>query len=100
MNVLRPDRREAAEAWRARVRAGRAQRDRLREAAGIPLVLHGGSGIRKSDVMAAVRHGVAKINIATARRQASPLPKATNSRVRAGVGPRAARWGPRNAKRR
>ena len=40
MNVLRPDRREAAEAWRARVRAGRAQRDRLREAAE-PVDLYG-----------------------------------------------------------
>lgn len=41
----------------------------LRDAAGIPLVLHGGTGIRKADVLAAVRLGIAKINVATAIRQ-------------------------------
>jgi ketose-bisphosphate aldolase len=35
----------------------------------IPLVLHGGSGIRKADVLAAVENGIAKINVATAIRQ-------------------------------
>jgi fructose/tagatose bisphosphate aldolase len=33
------------------------------------LVLHGGTGIRKECVMRAIRHGIAKINIATATRQ-------------------------------
>jgi fructose-bisphosphate aldolase class II/tagatose 1,6-diphosphate aldolase GatY/KbaY len=33
------------------------------------LVLHGGTGIRKEYVMQAIRHGIAKINIATATRQ-------------------------------
>lgn len=42
---------------------------RLREATGIPLVLHGGSGIRKDCVMAAIREGIAKINVGTAIRQ-------------------------------
>jgi len=36
---------------------------------GIPLVLHGGTGISKRYIMEAVRHGIAKINIATAIRQ-------------------------------
>jgi ketose-bisphosphate aldolase len=42
---------------------------RLREAAGVPLVLHGGTGIRAADVRAAIRAGIAKINVATAIRQ-------------------------------
>ena len=46
----------------ARIRA-------IREAAGVPLVLHGGTGIRKSFVMDGVRAGIAKINVATAIRQ-------------------------------
>ena len=36
---------------------------------GIPLVLHGGTGIEKSYVMEAVSNGIAKINVATAIRQ-------------------------------
>jgi ketose-bisphosphate aldolase len=45
--------------------------DRIREAVGgIPLVLHGGSGIRKESIQAAVRHGIAKINVGTTLRQA------------------------------
>jgi len=46
--------------------------DRLKElkiAAGIPLVLHGGSGIRQENVRLAIQHGIAKINIATEIRQ-------------------------------
>jgi fructose-bisphosphate aldolase, class II len=42
----------------------------LKQAADIPLVLHGGSGVRREDVLAAMKHGVAKINIATEIRQA------------------------------
>ena len=42
---------------------------RISEAAGIPLVLHGGTGIPKEMVLAAVGKGVAKINVATALRQ-------------------------------
>jgi ketose-bisphosphate aldolase len=41
----------------------------IRQQAQVPLVLHGGTGIRKSDVLAAVRLGIAKINVATAIRQ-------------------------------
>jgi len=46
--------------------------DRLKElkiAAGIPLVLHGGSGIRQENVRLAMQHGIAKINVATEIRQ-------------------------------
>lgn len=42
---------------------------RIYEAVGIPLVLHGGSGIPKEYIVAAVHNGIAKINIATAVRQ-------------------------------
>jgi fructose-bisphosphate aldolase class II len=38
-------------------------------AAGIPLVLHGGTGISKDCILDAIRNGIAKINIATAIRQ-------------------------------
>lgn len=43
---------------------------RLRDVTGVPLVLHGGSGIRREDVLAAVKTGIAKINVATEIRQA------------------------------
>lgn len=41
----------------------------IRRATGIPLVLHGGTGIRKTCVLDAIHHGIAKINVATAIRQ-------------------------------
>ncbi|TVQ40485.1 MAG: hypothetical protein EA384_02845 [Spirochaetaceae bacterium] len=41
----------------------------LSGAAGIPLVLHGGSGIPAQSIHEAVRHGIAKINIGTELRQ-------------------------------
>ena len=41
----------------------------LREATNVPLVLHGGSGIRKQYVIEAIHHGIAKINVGTAIRQ-------------------------------
>lgn len=44
--------------------------DRLREALDIPLVLHGGSGVRREDVLEAFRRGITKINIGTEIRQA------------------------------
>jgi ketose-bisphosphate aldolase len=51
--------------------------DRLRELINVPLVLHGGTGIRKSYIMESVKHGIAKINVATAIRQPyeAALPK-------------------------
>lgn len=42
---------------------------KLRQATNIPLVLHGGSGIRKEYVLEAFRNGIAKINVGTAIRQ-------------------------------
>lgn len=44
--------------------------DRLREAAGVPLVLHGGSGVRREDVRAAMPKGIAKVNVGMEIRQA------------------------------
>lgn len=41
----------------------------LAEATGIPLVLHGGSGIQQEYVLGAVQRGVAKINVGTEIRQ-------------------------------
>jgi fructose-bisphosphate aldolase, class II len=41
----------------------------IRKAVGIPLVLHGGSGIRREYMQEAIRNGIAKINIGTAIRQ-------------------------------
>lgn len=43
--------------------------DRIHKTAGIPLVLHGGTGIRKEYIMDSIQHGIAKINVATAIRQ-------------------------------
>jgi ketose-bisphosphate aldolase len=43
--------------------------EELKIAAGIPLVLHGGSGIRHENVRLAMRHGIAKINVGTEIRQ-------------------------------
>lgn len=42
----------------------------LREATGIPLVLHGGSGINQQYILDAISAGIAKINVGTELRQA------------------------------
>jgi fructose-bisphosphate aldolase class II len=42
----------------------------LNQAAAVPLVLHGGSGIQQDNVRAAMKHGIAKINVGTEIRQA------------------------------
>jgi fructose/tagatose bisphosphate aldolase len=57
----------------------------LRDATGVPLVLHGGSGIEKDSILAGVANGIAKINIGTDVRQ--PYEQA----VRAGAGVAGAR---------
>jgi ketose-bisphosphate aldolase len=44
--------------------------EQIRQAAGVPLVLHGGSGIRADNVRQAMKAGIAKINIGTEIRQA------------------------------
>jgi ketose-bisphosphate aldolase len=43
--------------------------EQLAQAARIPLVLHGGSGIKRDNVRAALKRGIAKINVATEIRQ-------------------------------
>lgn len=47
-----------------------AHLQRIHEATRIPLVLHGGSGIKTEYILEATRRGIAKINIGTAIRQA------------------------------
>lgn len=42
----------------------------LAEATGIPLVLHGGSGVRKEYLLPAIGRGIAKVNVGTEIRQA------------------------------
>lgn len=42
---------------------------KLRDACGIPLVLHGGSGIGKQYIIDAMKNGIAKINVGTEIRQ-------------------------------
>lgn len=44
--------------------------ERLRQATGIPLVLHGGSGVRREYLLAAIGKGIAKVNVGTGIRQA------------------------------
>jgi fructose/tagatose bisphosphate aldolase len=46
-----------------------AHLQRIHEATRIPLVLHGGSGIKREYILGATRHGIAKINIGTAIRR-------------------------------
>jgi fructose-bisphosphate aldolase class II len=43
--------------------------EQLSTATGIPLVLHGGSGVRQEYVLGAMKKGIAKINVATEIRQ-------------------------------
>jgi len=45
------------------------QLQKIEEAAGVPLVLHGGTGISRECLMHSFKNGIAKINIATAIRQ-------------------------------
>lgn len=42
---------------------------KLRDATGIPLVLHGGSGVLKKYVLEGIRNGIAKVNVGTEIRQ-------------------------------
>ena len=43
--------------------------ERLRAATGIPLVLHGGSGVRQEYLLAAIKRGITKVNVGTEIRQ-------------------------------
>lgn len=42
---------------------------RLAEVTGVPLVLHGGSGIRQQDMLSSMTRGIAKVNVGTEIRQ-------------------------------
>jgi ketose-bisphosphate aldolase len=44
--------------------------ERLRQATGVPLVLHGGSGVKREYLLAAIKQGIAKVNVGTEIRQA------------------------------
>jgi len=46
-----------------------ARLEQLNEALGIPLVLHGGSGIKQDNLRAATKVGIAKVNVGTEIRQ-------------------------------
>jgi ketose-bisphosphate aldolase len=56
--------------------------DAIRQATGIPLVLHGGTGIGKEYILSSIRHGIAKVNVATAIRQ--PYEKSVQESLAAG----------------
>lgn len=43
---------------------------KLAAVTGLPLVLHGGSGIRQADMLASMKRGIAKVNVGTEIRQA------------------------------
>ena len=44
--------------------------DEIKAVTGVPMVLHGGSGIAKQSILDGVAHGIAKINVGTTLRQA------------------------------
>ncbi len=44
--------------------------DKLRQSTGVPLVLHGGSGVKQEYLLAAIKRGIAKVNVGTEIRQA------------------------------
>jgi fructose-bisphosphate aldolase class II len=43
--------------------------EKLHQATGIPLVLHGGSGVKQEYLLAAIKKGIAKVNVGTEIRQ-------------------------------
>jgi ketose-bisphosphate aldolase len=43
--------------------------EKLRDATGVPLVLHGGSGVKQEYILKSIKSGIAKINIGTEVRQ-------------------------------
>ena len=62
--------RAARDQKKVEARLNLEQLSKLAEAAGVPLVLHGGSGIRPEDVRRAFALGIAKINVGAEIRQA------------------------------
>jgi fructose-bisphosphate aldolase class II len=55
--------------------------ERLRTVTGIPLVLHGGSGVRREYLLAAIKRGITKVNVGTEIRQAYEPALAESGRV-------------------
>jgi fructose-bisphosphate aldolase class II len=47
-----------------------AHLEKLSQATGIPLVLHGGSGVKREYLLAGIKKGIAKVNVGTEIRQA------------------------------
>jgi len=72
----------ARDAKKVQARLNLEHLERIREMTGVPLVLHGGSGIEKKYVLGAVKRGIAKINVGTAIRQ--PFEVASKESVGAG----------------
>jgi ketose-bisphosphate aldolase len=70
----------ARDSKKVEARLNLEQLEKLRDATGLPLVLHGGSGVRREHLLAAVERGIAKVNIGTEIRQAYEQP------LRAGQG--------------
>jgi ketose-bisphosphate aldolase len=74
----------AMNAKKVEARLDIAQLQKIRQAIGadIPLVLHGGSGIRKEYILQGIRNGIAKINVGMAIRQ--PYQVGSKQSVKAG----------------
>jgi fructose/tagatose bisphosphate aldolase len=72
----------ARDAKKVQARLNLEHLERIRKVTGVPLVLHGGSGIEKKYVLGAVKCGIAKINVGTAIRQ--PYEIASKESVAAG----------------
>ncbi len=59
----------ARDAKKVEARLNIERLSKLRHVVGVPLVLHGGSGIKKESIQAGIKNGIAKINIGTDIRQ-------------------------------
>lgn len=70
------------DAAKVRARLSIPRLDTIARVANVPIVLHGGTGIEQECVRDGVRHGIAKINIATAIRQ--PYERAVRESVAKG----------------
>jgi len=57
---------------------------RLREVTGVPLVLHGGSGVNQDSLRGAIQEGIAKVNVGTEIRRAYETALRANDNVEEG----------------
>jgi ketose-bisphosphate aldolase len=69
-NIHGPITGAAKDAKKVQAKLSIPQLKKIREATGIPLVLHGGSGVQREYVLEAIKNGLTKINIGTDIRQA------------------------------